>query len=128
MKASKTAASSPTAQIRKYFAAQPPAARRRLREMRSAIREVIPNAEEGFSYRIPGIKIDGRMLVWYAGFTRHTSLYPVSDAVKRANAAGLEGLKTRKGTVQFPLDRPLPVALLKRLVRGRLRELKQRGR
>ena len=109
-------------------AAQPPAARRRLQEMKSAIREAVPGAEEWFSYRIPGFRVDGRMLVWYAGFTHHTSLYPVSDAVKRANAAALEGLKTSKGTVQFPLDRPLPVALLKRLVRNRLRELKQRGR
>ena len=68
------------------------------------------------------------MFVWYAGFTHHTSLFPVSDAIKRANADTLKGFKTRKGTVQFPLDRPLPVTLFKRLVKARLRELRERGR
>ncbi len=112
-------------QIRAYLAAQPPKARAVLKEIRDAIRTVAPDAIDSFSYRIPGVKLDGKALVWYAGFKHHTSLYPIGDAIRKRFAAELEGYETSKGTVRFPLDQPLPVALVKRLVKARVEDVRK---
>ena len=111
-------------EVRVYIAAQPAAQRRRLGEMRSTIRAAVPKAEEGFSYRMPCFRLEGRILVWYAGFKAHTSLFPIGARIQKALKQALAGYRTSKGTVQFPLDRPLPVSLLKRLVKARLAELR----
>jgi uncharacterized protein YdhG (YjbR/CyaY superfamily) len=95
-----------------------------MNEIRDIVRALAPDAVEVFSYRIPGFKLNGKALVWYAAFTHHTSLYPMTADIRRANAAALEGYKMSTGTVQFPLDRPLPVALVKRLVKARIAEVR----
>lgn len=110
--------------VQAYFASSPPRQRRRLREMRTAIRAAAPEATEYFSYRMPAFRLDGKVLVWYAAFTRHTSLFPITAGLKRRLAAELRDLETSKGTVRFPLDKPLPVTVLKRLVKGRVAELR----
>ena len=114
--------------VKAYLALQPPASRRALRQIRQAIAAVVPAGEEGFSYGIPSVTVEGRPLVWYAGWRHHVSLYPVSNAVKQANAAALEDYHTSKGTVRFPLDEPIPVPLVKRLVKGRLAEFRKKGK
>ena len=98
--------------------------RRLLRQLRTTIRAAAPGAAEGFSYRIPGFRVEGRPLVWYAAFTHHCSLYPITDAIQRAHSSALKGYATSKGTVRFPLAEPLPVTLVRRLVRARLAELR----
>lgn len=111
-------------QIRAYLTAQPPKARAVLQQIRDVIKTVAPDAVDSFSYRIPGVKLDGKSLVWYAGFTHHASLYPIGEKIRGRYSAELEGYETSKGTVRFPLDKPLPVSLVRRLVKARMDEVR----
>lgn len=115
---------SAASRVRSYLAALPPAARRRLEKVRSTIRSVAPGAVDHFSYGIPATRLDGQPLVWYAAFTHHTSMYPLTPGMRRDCAAELEEYETSKGTVRFPLSDPLPVDFVKRLVKARVAEIR----
>jgi uncharacterized protein YdhG (YjbR/CyaY superfamily) len=115
------------ARVRTYLAALPVDSRRKLQKLRAAILAAAPGAVEAFSYRIPAFRLDDRALVWYAAFTHHVSLYPIGAGIRRAFKAELEGLGTSTGTVRFPLTAPLPTALVTRLVKARIAELRTKG-
>ena len=120
--------STPKAQVASYIAALPPDARKTLKQVRAAIRAAAPRAEEAFSYRIPGFRIDGKPLVWYAAFTNHYSVYPIGAAIRRSLAKDVEGYETSKGTIRFPLEERVPLSLIKKLVKARIAEARQRGK
>lgn len=112
-------------QVRAYIAASPPTARKRVAAMRALIRAAAPGAVEAISYRMPAFRLDGRILLYYAGWTEHTSIYPVTAAMQKMLA--LAGrTRASKGTIKFPLDEPLPARLITRLVKARVAEMRKR--
>jgi uncharacterized protein YdhG (YjbR/CyaY superfamily) len=122
--ASKNTATQGAAQVRTYFASLPADARSHLKKIRDIIRAAAPRAAESISYGIPTFKIDGELFIYCAAFKHHVSLYPMTAAIRRAFAGELKGYKTSTGTIQFPLDKPLPSGFVKRLVKARLAEMR----
>ena len=110
------------AQVRRYISAQPATHQAALRKIRATIRATAPRAVEHFSYGIPGFRLNDRPLVWYAAFKQHVSLYPVTASIKRALADAIDGDETSTGTIRLPLDEPIPVTLIRKIVKARARE------
>lgn len=119
----KAAASVVTTTVTEYLADQPPASRRVLRVVRKAIKAALPAAEECISYRIPAYRLKGRPVIYFAGWTQHYSLYPVTAAVLAAFGEELHGHVVSKGTLRFPLDEPVPVALIAGIAKVRGQEV-----
>jgi uncharacterized protein YdhG (YjbR/CyaY superfamily) len=112
-----------TSQVRAHFAALSAPARRALRELHAVVRVAAPSAKSAFSYQMPAFAVDGRILVWCAGWPEHVAIYPVTTAMARAGGTRLARYRKGKGTLRFPIAEPLPVALVKQLVRARVTEL-----
>jgi uncharacterized protein YdhG (YjbR/CyaY superfamily) len=114
--------------IESYFAKASEPARNMLAQIRELVWSIIPaEAEEIFSYGIPGFQYKGRLL-WYGAFKKHCGFYPGSPPLLQSLAEELKGFKTARGSVQLPLDKPLPVALVKKIVRLRVAENEARSR
>ena len=107
--------------VTEYFAALHPESRRMMRELRKAIRTAAPGAKEVISYGMPTFK-QRRMLVFYGAFKDHCSLFPHSARVVEKFKKELTEYQTSRGTIQFPLNRPIPQSLVKRIVRARIAE------
>ncbi len=102
-----------------YIAQFPDEVQVLLRQVRAVIREAAPDAAERIGYGMPGFYQNGS-LVWYAGFKRHIGFYPKGSSAIEAFQPELSGYKTSKGAIQFPLDHPLPLDLIRRMVQYRL--------
>ena len=114
--------------IDEYLAGVPEPARGTLNKVRAAIRAAVPpEATEAITYRIPTFKYKGS-LVAFAAFKNHCSLFPMSMAVIAAFKDELKGFHTSKGTIHFPLDKPLPAVLLKKMVKARVAQNEERKR
>lgn len=112
------------ATIRRYIAVLPAPARARFKRFRAAILAAAPGGVDVVSYGIPAVQFAGRILVWYAAFTGHCSLYPMGARIRRIHARAIRGYRTSAGTIRFPWDRQPSPALVKRLVRARIAELR----
>jgi uncharacterized protein YdhG (YjbR/CyaY superfamily) len=108
--------------VDEYLASLPEPAHSTLKHVRAVIRSVVPkDAAEVISYGIPMFKYNG-MLVGYAAFKNHCSLFPTGSGVLDRFEKELKGYRTSKGTIHFPPDKPLPDALLKKIVKARVKE------
>jgi uncharacterized protein YdhG (YjbR/CyaY superfamily) len=110
-----------------YLSTVPGEARVTLEKLRKTIRAAAPKATETISYQIPTFKLDGRPLVGFAAFKNHCSFYAMSPEVMDAHKNDLESYKTSKGTIRFPIDKPLPAELVRKLVKARIKENKARA-
>ena len=111
--------------VEEYLAGVPEPARSTLNKLRAAIRSAVPpEATETISYRIPAFKDEG-ILLWFAAFSNHCSLFPTA-AVVEAFKDELKGFSTSKGTIHFPTDKPLPIALVKKLVKARVAQVESK--
>jgi uncharacterized protein YdhG (YjbR/CyaY superfamily) len=97
-----------------------------LERVRGAIGKAVPDAEECISYQIPAFKLHGRVLLYFAGWKEHFSVYPASDAMIAAFDGELDGYRVSKGTLRFPLSQPVPVKLIGRIAKFRADELAAR--
>jgi uncharacterized protein YdhG (YjbR/CyaY superfamily) len=113
--------------VDEYLAGVPQPARGTLNKIRVAIRSAVPSeAIETISYGIPAFKHNG-VLVWFAAFSNHCSFFPTA-AVIEAFKNELQGLSTSKGTIHFPTDKPLPAALVKKMVKLRIAQIESKKR
>jgi uncharacterized protein YdhG (YjbR/CyaY superfamily) len=113
--------------VDEYLAGVSEPARSTLKKIRAAIRSVVPpEAAETISYRIPAFKYKG-VLVWFAAFSNHCSLFPTASVIESFKNE-LKGFSTSKGTIHFPTDKPLPIALIKRLVKARVTQIESKKR
>lgn len=112
--------------IDEYISRFPNETAAKLEQLRATIKKAAPKAEEIISYKMPAFKLDG-MLVWYTAHSNHIGFYPRVSAIV-AFSKELSAYKTSKGTVQFPLDKPLPLALITKMVKYRVEENLQKGK
>ena len=108
--------------IDEYISLQPDAAKEMLEAMRQIINAVVPDAEETISYGMPAFKYHGKMLVYFAGFKKHCSLFPANSSLIDAMEDELKTYRTSKGTIQFELGKRLPIALIKKIVKARAKQ------
>jgi uncharacterized protein YdhG (YjbR/CyaY superfamily) len=108
--------------VDEYMAAQPEAVRGILAQVRSAIRKALPRAKEVISYKIPAYKLKDGIVLYFAGWKQHYSLYPAGERLAAAFKDDLAPYAVTKGTIRFPLSQPVPVKLIGRIARFRAQE------
>jgi uncharacterized protein YdhG (YjbR/CyaY superfamily) len=112
--------------VDEYIAAQPAPARSVLQRVRATIRKALPRAVEGISYQIPVYKLDGRMVLYFAGFQHHYSIYPATAGVVGALQRELAGLLHSKATIRFSYADAIPARLITRIAKLRAAEATER--
>ncbi len=106
-----------------YLAKLPQDQRAALERLRKQVVRLVPDAVEAISYGIPTFKLNGKALLWFAGWKAHCSIYPLTDTFLAGHADELKGYRRTKGSLHFTSDAPLPKALLEQLVRARVADL-----
>jgi uncharacterized protein YdhG (YjbR/CyaY superfamily) len=114
----------PRRNVGAYIAAAPKEVQAKLKQMRAAIRQAAPDAMEYISYGMPAYKYE-RPFIGFAAMKSHIGLYPMSGSFIAAHQKELEGYSTSKGAIRLPLDKPLPLGLVKRVVKLRVKETRQ---
>jgi uncharacterized protein YdhG (YjbR/CyaY superfamily) len=117
-----TASKSKPRTIDEYLAGVKADQRAALEQLRRTIRAVAPKAEECISYGLAAFRLNGRPLVAFGAWANHCAFYPMSSATAVAFQDHLKGFETSKGTIRFSPDKPLPMPLVKKLVRARIAE------
>lgn len=107
--------------VDEYIAGFPPETQTLLQKVRQTIKKAAPKAEEKISYQIPAFTLKGGVLIYFAGFKNHISVYPAPRGYEQFKEL-LAGYKGGKGTVQFPLDKPIPFSLITKIVKFRAKE------
>lgn len=112
--------------IDEYIKAFPKETQDRLKEIRAVVKKTFPKAEETISYAIPAFKLEGRFLIYFAGFKKHVGMYPVPTT--REFEKDFAPYKTSgRGSIQFPLDRPVPAGLIKKIIQFRKKDNEARA-
>jgi uncharacterized protein YdhG (YjbR/CyaY superfamily) len=109
-------------EVDRYLEALKQPKRGTLETLRLSILEVVPEAEQGISYGMPAFKVEGKTVAGFAAFKHHLSYLPHSGSVLTSLADDVADYETSKGSLRFPVDKPLPRQLVKKLVRTRMRE------
>jgi uncharacterized protein YdhG (YjbR/CyaY superfamily) len=112
--------------VDEYIASHAEAVQRVLKRVRSTIRKAVPGAEEMISYKIPTYKLNGRPVLYFAGWKQHYSLYPSTDRLVAAFKDDLAPYEVSKGTIRFPLSEPVPVKLIEDIAKFRAGEVAER--
>jgi uncharacterized protein YdhG (YjbR/CyaY superfamily) len=113
--------------VEEYLAGLPDDSRTALEGLRGTVKAAVPEATETISYQMPAFKHHDRFLVSYAAFKDHLSLFPASGAVMKAHGEALKPYFSGKGTLRFPVEEPMPDALMRKIVKTRMEEVSQRG-
>lgn len=111
----------PLSTIEDYMALWPPNIQEKLQQIRGAIREAAPEATEKISYQMPTFALAGTNLVHYAAYKKHIGFYPAPSGIGKFQDQ-LTGYKHAKGSIQFPIEQPLPLDLIRQIVRFRAEE------
>lgn len=113
--------------VDQYIAAQPDDVRAALERVRTIVRRALPGAEEVISYRIPAYRLHGRIVLYFAGWREHYSIYPVGRVAAELRDA-VAPYQAGKGTLKFPLTEPVPARLIARIAKVRARETAERAK
>ena len=108
--------------IDEYLARAKPGQRAALEKLRKTIHAVAPNVKESISYGLAGFKLNGRPLVYFGAWANHCAFYPAGSALAKKFQDQLKNFETSKGTIRFTPDKPLPTALVRKLVEARIEE------
>jgi uncharacterized protein YdhG (YjbR/CyaY superfamily) len=111
--------------IDEYLAGLSDEKRAALERLRKAIKAAAPKAEECISYRLPAFRLNGKPLVAFGAAANHCAFYPMSGSTVAKHKDELKGYDTSKGTIRFQPDKPLPTALVRKLVRARIAEARK---
>jgi uncharacterized protein YdhG (YjbR/CyaY superfamily) len=111
--------------VEEYLADFPKEVKAKIQELRTLIKDLAPEAEEGISYNMPGYKLSGKPLVYFAGYEHHIGFYPLPSAIREFKEE-ISKYKTSKGAIQFPLDKKIPIALVRKILKMRINENNER--